>query len=61
VAVGTAALIGYHVIVNIAMTLGVAPVNGLPLPFLSFGGTFMVSCLGAIGLLLGATARRNEY
>lgn len=61
VAVGTAALLGYHVVVNIAMTLGVAPVTGLPLPFLSFGGSFMISCLGAIGLLLGATARRNEY
>jgi rod shape determining protein RodA len=61
VAVGVVALIGYHVVVNIAMTLGMAPVTGLPLPFLSFGGSFLISCMGATGLLLGATARRNEY
>jgi rod shape determining protein RodA len=61
VAVGVAGLLGYHVVVNIAMTLGLAPVTGLPLPFLSFGGSFLISCLGAVGLLLGAAARRNEY
>lgn len=61
VAVGAAALIFYHVAVNVAMTLGLAPVTGLPLPFMSFGGSFLVVALGAVGLVLGVAARRNEY
>lgn len=61
VATGVVALIFYHAAVNVAMTLGLAPVTGLPLPFLSFGGSFMVTTLAATGLLLGVTARRNEY
>jgi rod shape determining protein RodA len=61
VEVGCATLIGYHVVVNVGMTLGLAPVTGLPLPFLSYGGSFLISCLGAVGLMLGAAARRNEY
>jgi len=61
VAVGVTGLIAYHVAVNVAMTLGLAPVTGLPLPFLSFGGSFLISCLGAVGLLLGMAVRRNEY
>ena len=61
VSAGVVALILYHAAVNVAMTLGLAPVTGLPLPFLSFGGSFMVTTLAATGLLLGVTARRNEY
>jgi len=61
VAAGLVSLILYHAAVNVAMTLGLAPVTGLPLPFLSFGGSFMVSMLAGTGLLLGVTARRNEY
>lgn len=61
VAIGVIALIFYHSAINIAMTLGLAPVTGLPLPFVSFGGSFLVASLAAVGLLLGAAARRNEY
>ena len=61
VATGIVMLIFYHTTVNVAMTLGLAPVTGLPLPFLSFGGSFMVTILAATGLLVGVTARRNEY
>jgi rod shape determining protein RodA len=42
------------------MTLGLLPVTGLPLPFLSFGGSFLVTMLAAAGLLLGTAARRYE-
>ncbi|MCK4303099.1 MAG: rod shape-determining protein RodA [Candidatus Eisenbacteria sp.] len=61
VASGVISMIFYHAAVNIAMTLGLAPVTGLPLPFMSFGGSFMLTVLGAAGLLLGITARRTEY
>lgn len=60
VAVGMISVLFYHVAVNIAMTVGMAPVTGLPLPFISFGGSFMVSTLAGMGLLLGVIARRRE-
>ncbi len=60
VAVGVISLLFYHVAINIAMTVGLAPVTGLPLPFISFGGSFMVTTLAGMGLLLGMIARRRE-
>jgi rod shape determining protein RodA len=60
VGIGVVSLLFYHVAVNIAMTVGLAPVTGLPLPFVSFGGSFMVTTLAAMGLLLGVIARRRE-
>jgi rod shape determining protein RodA len=61
VAIGVVALIFYHVTINIAMTLGLAPVTGLPLPYLSFGGSFLVVSMAAAGLLVGVALRRREY
>jgi rod shape determining protein RodA len=61
VAIGATALIFYHVAVNIAMTVGLAPVTGLPLPFISFGGSFLVVAMATVGLLWSVAARRNEY
>ncbi|MFN2351643.1 MAG: rod shape-determining protein RodA [Kiritimatiellia bacterium] len=49
--VGVAALIFCHVFVNIAMTIGLLPITGLPLPLLSYGGTFMISVMIALGLV----------
>jgi rod shape determining protein RodA len=60
-AVGISATIFFHVLVNAGMALGLAPVTGLPLPFISYGGTFMVTCLFQVGLLLNVAIRRNEY
>ncbi|MBP7669599.1 MAG: rod shape-determining protein RodA [Candidatus Eisenbacteria bacterium] len=60
-AVGASALIFYHMAVNVAMTLGLAPVTGLPLPFVSYGGSFMVVATGAVGLILNAALRGNQY
>ncbi len=50
VAVGTAAMISFHVFVNIGMTVGLLPVAGLPLPFMSFGGSFYISMMFALGI-----------
>ena len=41
-----------HVFVNIGMTVNLLPVKGLPLPFLSYGGTFLVSCYAMLGLAM---------
>ena len=43
IAAGTAALVVFHVFVNVGMTIGIAPVTGLPLPFLSMGGSFYLA------------------
>ncbi|MFP5331953.1 MAG: rod shape-determining protein RodA [Acidimicrobiia bacterium] len=43
IASGTASLVVFHVFVNIGMTIGIAPVTGLPLPFLSMGGSFYLA------------------
>ena len=48
---GVCAIIFFHVTVNIAMTIGLMPVTGLPLPFLSYGGSFAMTCMCLVGLL----------
>lgn len=60
VAVGTAAILGFHIIVNVSMTIGIMPVTGLPLPFMSYGGSFIISCLAMIGLLVNLRAHGHN-
>jgi len=47
----------FQVFVNVGMTMGIAPITGIPLPFVSVGGSSMISNLAGIGLLLGIHAR----
>ena len=61
VAVGVVAVFFYHMLVNILMTLGWAPVAGIPLPLLSYGGTSLVMNCLQIGLLLNVGIHRHEY
>lgn len=58
--VGICGILIFHVFVNVSMTLGLAPVTGLPLPFLSYGGTFLVTTLAQVGFLFNISLRRNE-
>ncbi len=51
IATGVAAMLGFHMTVNIAMNLNLIPVTGLPLPFITYGGSSLVSTLIAIGLV----------
>jgi rod shape determining protein RodA len=39
-----------HIFVNVGMTVGIVPITGIPLPFLSYGGTFLVTCWALAGL-----------
>lgn len=48
-----------HVFVNIAMTVGLMPITGLPLPLMSYGGSFMISCMIALGLVQSVYIRRR--
>lgn len=50
IASGVAAMIMFHVMVNVGMTIGIMPVTGLPLPFLSQGGSFYMAMTLALGI-----------
>jgi rod shape determining protein RodA len=49
---GASTIFLFHIMVNIAMTIGLMPVTGLPLPFLSYGGSFALTCMVLVGFLL---------
>jgi rod shape determining protein RodA len=59
IAAGVAGILILQVFVNVGMTLGIMPVTGLPLPFLSYGGTSLISWLVMTGLLLNVHNRRR--
>ncbi len=59
-AAGMAAMIAFHVFVNIGMTIGLLPVTGLPLPFLSFGGSFYISTLFGLGVAHSIWVHRSR-
>ena len=50
----------FQVFVNVGMTMGIAPITGIPLPFVSVGGSSMIANLVAMGVLLAIHARRRE-
>lgn len=49
-AVGVATIFMVHIFVNVGMTIGIMPITGLPLPFLSYGGSFVLICCILLGL-----------
>ncbi len=59
--VGIAAYFAFQVFVNIGMTAGIAPVAGIPLPFVSYGGSSMLVSCFLVGLLLNCSVRWSEY
>jgi rod shape determining protein RodA len=61
VCIGIAAYFFLQVLVNVAMTVGMAPVTGIPLPFISYGGSSMLVSCFLIGFLLNCSTRWFEY
>lgn len=57
-AAGVVAMIGFCVVVNVAMTAGLLPIVGIPLPLMSYGGSAVVTAMAALGLLLNIKRRR---
>jgi rod shape determining protein RodA len=55
---GIVAILALQVFVNVGMTIGIMPVTGLPLPFVSYGGTSLIVWFAMIGLLLNIHMRR---
>ena len=58
---GIASFLFIHVILNIGMTIGLFPTIGIPLPFLSAGGSSMISFSIMIGVFVNLCARVNYY
>ncbi|UCH83972.1 MAG: rod shape-determining protein RodA [Candidatus Latescibacterota bacterium] len=61
VCIGIAAYFFFQVFINVAMTTGMAPVTGIPLPFLSYGGSSLVVSCFFVGFLLNCSVRWYEY
>jgi len=59
--IGLTCYIGFQVVVNVGMTLGIVPVAGMPLPFVSYGGSSLLFSLITIGFILSVSKHRFEY
>jgi len=59
VAAGVFAMIAIQVFVNVGMTIGIMPITGIPLPFISYGGSALIADFIGIGLLQGIHLRRS--
>jgi rod shape determining protein RodA len=55
---GVAAMVGFHVLVNVAMVIGYMPVTGIPLPLMSYGGSATLFVFMALGLVMNVRIRR---
>jgi len=60
-AVGVMSMFVFQVFQSAGMTMGMMPVTGIPMPFVSYGGSSMVTSMIAIGLILGVYRRRFDY
>jgi len=60
-ATGVVAMLFFHVFINMGMTIGLMPITGLPLPLLSYGGSFVLASMTALGLLQNVWIHRRVY
>ena len=60
VAIGIAGIFLFHTLENIGMTMGVLPITGVPLLFVSYGGSSMMTSFVAIGILLNISSQRRN-
>jgi rod shape determining protein RodA len=60
-ATGVVVMLFFHIFINVGMTIGLMPVTGLPLPLLSYGGSFVLASMTALGLLQNVWIHRRVY
>lgn len=60
IAIGICGIFMFHMIENIGMTMGILPITGVPLPFVSYGGSSMLTNLSMIAILLNISGRRKK-
>ena len=61
VSIGIVFMIFFHFIINVGMVMGVMPITGIPLMFLSYGGSSLWTAMTGIGLLMSINLRRNDF
>jgi rod shape determining protein RodA len=59
-AAGIVGMFAFHIIVNVGMTIGIMPITGIPLPFVSYGGSAIITNFAAIGVLLNIYAQKDR-
>jgi len=59
--IGITGIFTTHVLINIGMSMGILPVIGIPLPFLSYGGSALIANMAMVGLLMNFYANRKEH
>lgn len=59
-AAGLVGMLFFHVLVNLGMTIGIMPITGIPLPFMSYGGSAMLTDFVALGILLNVYSQRDR-
>lgn len=60
IAVGVVSMFGFHVLQNVGMTIGIMPITGIPLPFVSYGGSSLLANMVALGLLMNVYIYRDR-
>ena len=58
--VGLVTMLAFHMIVNIGMTIGIMPVTGIPLPFMSYGGSALITDYLAVGILINVALQKDR-
>ncbi|MBO6103338.1 MAG: rod shape-determining protein RodA [Opitutales bacterium] len=58
---GVAATLATHIFINVGMTLGIMPITGLPLPMLSYGGSFVLTCCVLLGLVQSVYRHKRQF
>ena len=59
-AAGLVTMLAFHMIVNIGMTIGIMPVTGIPLPFMSYGGSALITDYLAVGILINIALQKDR-
>ena len=57
---GVITMFAFHILQNIGMTMGIMPITGIPLPFVSYGGSSLVANMAALGLLMNVYVYHEE-
>ncbi|MGR4065644.1 MAG: rod shape-determining protein RodA [Vulcanimicrobiaceae bacterium] len=57
---GLVAMLTFHIVVNVGMTIGIMPITGIPLPFMSYGGSAILTNFAAVGILMNVYSQRDR-
>ena len=60
IAVGIVSMYLFHIIENVGMAMGIMPITGIPLPFVSYGGSSMLTNMSGLALLCNIYVRRQK-